>query len=59
MKIVRIQENQYCSECGMPDKFLANLEYAFFCLDCLDRAMKMMLTRIENDTQCPEVIEPK
>ncbi len=44
---IDVKQGQYCFECGIPDKFLVNLAETYLCLDCLDRAVKIMLTRIE------------
>jgi len=44
---IDVKQGQYCLECGIPDKFLVNLAETYLCLDCLDRAVKIMLTRIE------------
>lgn len=53
MKIIKIDvlQGQYCLECGMPDRFLISLADNLFCLDCLDRAIKMMLSRIQGNEQ--------
>ncbi len=58
MQVVKIDimQGQYCLECGIPDEFLVNLGGVLFCLDCLDRAVKMMLTKIE-ENKSPEVTE--